>query len=238
MIKFFRKIRQNLLAEGKTGKYLKYAIGEIVLVVIGILIALQINNWNQGRVLKDKSYSFLKQINKDLSIEIRSYEADIEALSDNSLIFDEVGKSITLDDSLLMKLGSIIHMNYRPTNFGASYRGFIDSGDIDLIEDKQLLNELQVYYSIFLGRLNDMAEYHAAFNLQNIEGRLVERLVFQPDGSYTLESLKKEIKTGNLMSMVNWQKLTYKQLIKMLEQCLELAQIIHQKIDEMEKTKG
>ncbi|WP_052461167.1 DUF6090 family protein [Psychroserpens mesophilus] len=48
MIKFFRKIRQNLLSEGKTGKYLKYAVGEIVLVVIGILIALQINNWNQN----------------------------------------------------------------------------------------------------------------------------------------------------------------------------------------------
>ena len=47
MIKFFRKIRQNLLSEGKTGKYLKYAIGEIVLVVVGILIALQINNANE-----------------------------------------------------------------------------------------------------------------------------------------------------------------------------------------------
>ena len=54
MIKFFRKIRYNLMSENKTGKpawpagrYLKYAIGEIVLVVIGILIALQINNWNE-----------------------------------------------------------------------------------------------------------------------------------------------------------------------------------------------
>ena len=49
MIKFFRHIRQRLISEGKTGKYLKYAIGEIVLVVIGILIALQINNWNENR---------------------------------------------------------------------------------------------------------------------------------------------------------------------------------------------
>jgi uncharacterized membrane protein len=49
MIKFFRKIRQNLLMENKTGKYLKYAIGEIVLVVIGILIALSINNFNNSR---------------------------------------------------------------------------------------------------------------------------------------------------------------------------------------------
>jgi len=49
MLKSFRKIRQNFLSEGKTGKYLKYAIGEIILVVIGILIALQINNWNEEK---------------------------------------------------------------------------------------------------------------------------------------------------------------------------------------------
>ncbi|NNE31905.1 MAG: hypothetical protein HKN40_06000, partial [Winogradskyella sp.] len=47
MIKFFRKIRYSLMETGKTGKYLKYAIGEIVLVVIGILIALSLNNWKE-----------------------------------------------------------------------------------------------------------------------------------------------------------------------------------------------
>ena len=49
MIKFFRKIRQNLLSENKFSKYLIYAIGEIILVVIGILIALQINNLNESQ---------------------------------------------------------------------------------------------------------------------------------------------------------------------------------------------
>ena len=49
MIKFFRRIRFDLMEKNKTGKYFKYAIGEIVLVVIGILIALQINNWNEQR---------------------------------------------------------------------------------------------------------------------------------------------------------------------------------------------
>lgn len=66
VIKFFRKIRQNLLNEGKTSKYFRYAFGEIVLVVIGILIALQINNWNQGRIEQNKEQTYLTNIKRDL----------------------------------------------------------------------------------------------------------------------------------------------------------------------------
>ena len=62
MIKFFRNIRKNLLSEGKTSKYLKYAIGEIVLVVIGILIALQINNWNENRKTRVKENVIVKSL--------------------------------------------------------------------------------------------------------------------------------------------------------------------------------
>jgi len=70
MIKFFRKIRQNLLSEGKTSKYFKYAIGEILLVVIGILIALQINNWNEQRKNENKILSILKEVQNDLQEDI------------------------------------------------------------------------------------------------------------------------------------------------------------------------
>jgi hypothetical protein len=52
MIKFFRKIRQNLIMKNNTVKYFKYAIGEIILVVLGILIALQINNWNESKKMR------------------------------------------------------------------------------------------------------------------------------------------------------------------------------------------
>ena len=67
MIKFFRKIRQNLLSEGKTGKYFKYAIGEIILVVIGILIALSINNWNENNKERAIEKSYLKRLSLDLN---------------------------------------------------------------------------------------------------------------------------------------------------------------------------
>ena len=72
MIKFFRHIRQSLIMENKTGssakasakagKYLKYAIGEIILVVIGILIALQINNWNEQRKIRQSEQDILNNL--------------------------------------------------------------------------------------------------------------------------------------------------------------------------------
>lgn len=62
MIRFFRKIRQNLLTENKLSKYLIYAIGEIILVVIGILIALQINNWNENKKLLKLEKEILEEV--------------------------------------------------------------------------------------------------------------------------------------------------------------------------------
>jgi len=67
MIKFFRKIRQQLLTENKVSKYLIYAIGEIILVVIGILIALQINTWNENRKKETKTQQIYHQILADLN---------------------------------------------------------------------------------------------------------------------------------------------------------------------------
>lgn len=89
MIKFFRRIRQNLLAEGKTSKYFQYALGEILLVVIGILIALQINNWNDKRKhnesIKISVRSLKNDLQKDsiqLTIAIQNLQYDLDNLTD------------------------------------------------------------------------------------------------------------------------------------------------------------
>ena len=65
MIKLFRKIRQTLIMENKTSKYLKYALGEIVLVMVGILLALQVNNWNEKRIASEKEKLFLKELHQE-----------------------------------------------------------------------------------------------------------------------------------------------------------------------------
>jgi hypothetical protein len=67
MIKFFRKIRQRLLTQNKFSKYLLYAIGEIVLVIIGILIALSINNWNENNKLEELKQVYYQQLLIDLN---------------------------------------------------------------------------------------------------------------------------------------------------------------------------
>lgn len=107
MIKFFRKIRQNLLSEGKTGKYFKYAIGEIVLVVIGILIALQINNWNENRKQQAEITDIYKQIVLDLDNDIDEFSNVIKYYNSIKPVYDAVisdTRTIDLLDDGLSRL--------------------------------------------------------------------------------------------------------------------------------------
>jgi hypothetical protein len=80
MIKFFRKIRQQLLTESKFSKYFLYAIGEIILVVFGILIALQINNWNEWKKDRVKEKEVLVSLAENFELNIEALESDIESL--------------------------------------------------------------------------------------------------------------------------------------------------------------
>lgn len=80
MIKFFRSIRKTLLNEGKTSKYFKYAIGEILLVVIGILIALQINNWNEKRKQTELGYQYLTEMRYELQDDVEMLDYYINTL--------------------------------------------------------------------------------------------------------------------------------------------------------------
>ncbi len=149
MIKFFRKIRQKNLTENKFGKYLTYAIGEIILVVIGILIALQINNINEERKnrLKEKdalieifhdlesNYNDLKKLKSDEIKVVRSIEFLIEEY-DNRGTFHE--------DSLQVYFGQAL-VGIRPNFIKTAYNVLMAS-DIGLIQDKNLRYSIAQYY--------------------------------------------------------------------------------------------
>ncbi|EAQ41261.2 DUF6090 family protein [Polaribacter sp. MED152] len=131
MIKFFRKIRQNLLMENKTGKYFKYAIGEIILVVIGILIALGINNWNENRKNKESEKIILNNINKNLTIDsvqfdyykeqfkqIDKLHFELYGLAQNEQTIDSISEPLLIRRTLYFKqlVDSDFIQNIRPIN--------------------------------------------------------------------------------------------------------------------------
>lgn len=117
MIKLFRNIRQNLLSEGKTTRYLKYAIGEIILVVIGILIALQINNWNEGRKENFKQRSVLSNLLLDIKSDSVSYSKNLKELKDIDFLQEQLYKTgVKNDSTIVIYNSSIIRYlpNYNP----------------------------------------------------------------------------------------------------------------------------
>ena len=73
MIQFLKKIRYSLMETGKTARYFKYAIGEIILVVIGILIALQINNWNENRLARIEEQTILTNLKEDFKSAVEEF---------------------------------------------------------------------------------------------------------------------------------------------------------------------
>jgi hypothetical protein len=98
MIKFFRKIRQNLLMENKTSKYFKYAFGEILLVVIGILIALSINNWNENRLKQEQLMSVYERTLTDIENDIQELSTNLDYYNSIEYILKKViNDSITPD---------------------------------------------------------------------------------------------------------------------------------------------
>ena len=125
MLKIFNKKRQQILNEDKRGKYLKYAIGEIVLIVVGILIALQINNWNLERKDKLKEIQLLTGIRNDILNDaldfndiIKGYELEIQK---NTKLFNHIINQKEVDSSFVSLLadiiGSDIYFLYNQTHF-------------------------------------------------------------------------------------------------------------------------
>jgi hypothetical protein len=155
MIKFFRKIRRNLLSEGKTGKYFKYAIGEIILVVIGILIALWLNNLNLKSQERIEEINILKGLKKDFQADIIDFKLNIWGYKNISssvdFVLNRLESSAIYNDSLDSYFSgtitwprSIIHKN----SFDV-----LKSKGLDLISNDSLRNEIlnfhgQVYTSL------------------------------------------------------------------------------------------
>jgi hypothetical protein len=148
MIKFFRKIRQNLLMENKTGKYFKYAIGEIVLVVIGILIALWINNWNNQRLANDQTIKLLKSIKEDLVSDTIEFDKSIgyynELIAEKKkLIMLSNYENINTDSLIILIAPTYSLYNVNNTTFTK----ITNLGISELSKNDSLFKKVYTYYT-------------------------------------------------------------------------------------------
>lgn len=160
MINFFKHIRKSYLMENKTGKYFKYAIGEIILVVIGILIALQINNWNENRKENIKTLSFLENIKNDLvqdTIQINRTLKNVKyVIEDLKTLLKSEGFTNTNLDSSILKLG-IVYYKYSINK--QTYDKLVNSGITELANSKTLFDSINLYYTKDLSNYNSVRDW-------------------------------------------------------------------------------
>lgn len=151
MIKFFRHIRKKLLTENKIGDYLIYALGEIILVVIGILIALQVNNWNlQNKINKEEQIylsALIENVDQDIS--------ELQWLIRNdslSLIANKILLSAFENDSI-RRDKSALQFNFIQTSFINSFspnqpvfNQLTSTAKLNYISNDSIKNQIQEYY--------------------------------------------------------------------------------------------
>jgi len=177
MIKFFRKIRQKLLTENKFNKYLLYAVGEIILVVIGIVIALQINNSNELRKEKNEEALILSDLKEDLIATRLNF---LETIKNQERVIlrcrDLIDAIETQDYSIhpdtireYIRRGAFSH--HREEAIMGSYEAIIGSGKTSIIKNKELLTVLANFSSQYKAGFEDETKSDNLLNLMMMDSK-------------------------------------------------------------------
>lgn len=227
MIKFFRRIRQKLVTENRFSKYLIYAIGEIVLMVIGILIALQINNWNESRIQKNQLEANYNNILEEISIasklsvfRLGSIETTISA---NKAVLTAM-KSKHKDSLTVFKNNLVGLVSITPLKIETPViMEFIGSNSFKQIENKELketLNDFKAFsnFSVFI------QEYTTNQYQLLIEPYVVKKLnysqlrndadIINVEGEINYHSLFNDLELANILNLKLESDLTSKNSIE------------------------
>lgn len=238
MIKFFRKIRQRLLTENKFSKYLLYAIGEIVLVVVGILIALSVNNLNEYQKERETEVKVLKEVVENLEANILRLQSMIERCNNDNksanIIISIFDKNLAYSDSL----GRHFHyaLNRVDEESFLSYVGYesLKNVGFEIIQNNELKKEIiNLFEGSYLDlkakyvRSGDLDPEIIKFRQQHFLVRTVPgqgRRFIPIDYDSLIKNKQFESRLIELKGIRGWIILT-------LDQCLEETQRILQTIN-------
>jgi hypothetical protein len=239
MLKFFRRIRKNMINENKTGKYLKYAIGEIILVVIGILIALSINNWNEERKDRILEKEYLTRLLEDIKFDISwsntyildRYKRKVESLENGKAYYQ--GNYVIKDTLQFLKdIGYGGVFGYAALNLSKNtYNELISTGNLRKIENDTLRTKIVNYYETTnaqsKGSINYISGYinftnsFTAFNANN-PGIIAE---------FDQKLLLKHIKTEEYYRLANLELTLAHRVSNFAEDIINLAKELTRTID-------
>ena len=186
MIKFFRHIRQRLFSEHKISQYLLYAIGEIVLVIIGILIALQINNKNEQRKTENKIVSILKEVQHDLGLDIQKSDELIAYYKTKDSIINLIQTDkLTYDDykndqrtALRYAIMNAFHMKIHENGY-TNLTENVDNVPEKLKAVIEPLNEIYIYNKYEIDKFDNRMDL--------ITDRVMDELANSKDWYYRLD---------------------------------------------------
>ncbi|GAA4280303.1 DUF6090 family protein [Gaetbulibacter aestuarii] len=156
MTRFFKKLRQDLFSKNKTINYLKYALGEIILVVIGILLAVQINSWHQNTLRLKQEKVLLKQLKKELLDTYYDLFTDIYLLRIGKTSQEKILNVITHDkpyeDALCFDFYFLKYDEYIYPN--TAVYGKIKELGLDIIQNDTLRENIKALYEDFFPRIS------------------------------------------------------------------------------------
>jgi len=227
-------------AGGKTGKYFKYAIGEIVLVVIGILIALQINNWNEGRKLKIEERKVVKRLIKETKKDIVFYKSRIDGINEESIItFNKLlligdGKA---NDSIL----DSVLPEYFSFSGGWSYESSLvknNSNTNEIIQSDEIKEKLQEVFFIYeyvdkACTISNDLKYNLGIPLDIKYYKTINSMDSLLLYSHLKTPLKDPEVLGIITNFISWDENALAQIEKMqksLKEFLELLEAYSSKI--------
>jgi hypothetical protein len=173
MLRFFRQIRQRLVTDNRFGKYLLYAIGEIVLVVIGILLALQINTWNEERKFRAQQYSLLRDLSADLQANLRELENGREMNSQFLNEYQSLARAIREDLPASPTIDSLCrHLpNWHSPFFTRTAYESLKNKGLEIIENDALKKQIVALFEkefVFLSEDYDRTEWEFASNIKTM----------------------------------------------------------------------
>lgn len=196
------------MEKNKIGKYFKYAIGEILLVIIGILIALQINNWNDKRIERKELNTSLHAMIDELNQNIQFLETEKEDKQKRLLAIDNFKNEV--DSSQDQRhIVYTVSDEIKSKEFNTVYLSLKDEKRVRLIQSPELRNQITTFYEYELASIRDANIWHEKFVGENIDPYILENIPLFNNNDVDFKVINEFVKQSKFTNILSTQRTIY-----------------------------